>query len=298
MNRFLLYLAFIIIYSLLFFNYSSAQWVLDRKLADSLIVDQYKAMHYYYPYNQNMDDMPYGYQYEIYMNGRKILSSLIWPFMGIYPCSFGDTACTFTDINGDGIRDIIFSYLSGGNDGADTDDLRSLDSVGSEIHYFDGLDSALGSLTLDDIDGDGLAAFCYIDLTYGCWPDGCAGSPVASLVWKWDDKSYRLANFKLGSVIIQKMCASQPDYIPDIISYPRWPDTTIHRFDANNGDSYPIEIVQWLLVLNYCGKFAKADSVFNIVWPDSVSGKQEFYRIFKAKMESSPHWKELQQSNW
>ncbi len=274
-------------------NVLFAQTDTTRILRDSLIIDEFRIYEYEIPFEISAEF--YGMQYDVLANDRGIIRTKIWPHIGIYPCSFGSWPCTFDDVNGDGIRDIIFACLSGGNDAAEDIYIYSLDSTGHLIASFEGLDK--GPWFPEDIDGDGIQEMIFHSKHYQCWRYGCSGSPAPYLVWKWDNERYKLSNLKLSDQILSKLYKIDPgDFIKEYISDENNVLKAPHDWKDDYG--YPVELLRRMLTFIYSGRSDLADSMFNYHWPEYVPGKEEFYRDIADHVEIDPYWKKLQESDW
>jgi hypothetical protein len=199
------------------------------------------------------------------------------------------------DINGDKKGEIIFEVSTGGSGGDESAFIYTVDTIATKIGDFGELDKELRGFGLEDIDGDGIYEVVFGDNHFNYWPYGNGAMASVILVWKWDGKIYRLANFKLHDVLIRRIFNDQ------LFTYfggPNEPNMVGPGFDPANEMSYPNELMEAMLNLFYAGDSIQAERLFNTVWPDSIPRKQEFYDIFMRQMTSSPHWQELQKSNW
>ena len=261
---------------------------------DTCHVDGYLITLRYY---LQIDTNDWGGQYKIYRNDTLLVTSIIWPFLGIDGCCYDPPPPKFSDINGDGISDAIIVCASGGNDGADDVFIYSLDRPNHEIGRFTGLDK--GEFFYRDIDGDKLPEMIFPDIHYQCWHYGCSNSPAPFLVWKWDGIKYRLSNIKLADQILLNLYQIEPDSVEaskfiinraSSSNYPCW--------DRKTAYSFPEDILKEMLIFDYCGKFNIADSIFKISCPENLPGNKALFDEIEQEIESSPYWQELQKSDW
>jgi len=264
---------------------------------DSFTVDGYLITFHYYP---QIDTGSWGGQYKIYRNDTLMVSSMIWPFLGIDGCCFYPPPSRFSDMNGDGIEDVLFVYASGGNNGADDVYIYSLDRPENEIGRFTGMDK--GEFFPEDIDGDSLPEMIFPDIQYICWHYGCAGSPRPYLVWKWDGTKYRLANFKLARHILKELYRVNPDSIGNEAYLSKLATLGASRqspcWDKKIEDGFPVPLFDLMLTYTYCGYELVADEIYRLCCPATILGNAELFEEIKQEMQSSPYWGELQQSNW
>jgi hypothetical protein len=263
----------------------------DSVFLNSVVIRDFRFDSYYYP-SPKFD--PEGYAYFVYSDNKLLLKSPVCLFPNIYPCTEGDCPCTFPDINGDGFREMIFVCGSGGSAGADDAYIYSLRKYPKEIAAFTGYDK--GQFVLSDCERDGYPEPTFGDLNFLCWHYGCSGSPRPDLVWKWNGKKYRLANFKLGYLYLKNELNID-------IKHLAWnsfinSDLKVGKYDPNDEYGYPVELLRSMLNFIYFGYSNYADTLFNRAWPDSVANKKLFYDDLWNQIKSDPYWPELQKSNW
>ncbi len=114
-----------------------SQKINPPKLVGEFEENGYTIKEIYYPFTPDCDE--YGRQFEISLDGKILVKSRIWQFMG--PWNFCDNhadkspVCYFKDINGDSTIDIVFEYGSGGNDGCEDLEIYSIDSTAFRIAF-------------------------------------------------------------------------------------------------------------------------------------------------------------------
>ncbi len=249
-------------------------------------------------------------EWEVYLCDKKLLTSFrYYPGPDLYNFNYDPNGVKkpryLEDINGDKKGEMIFVVESGGSGGDMSAFIYVLDTIAVKIADFGALDGELRAFRLEDIDGDGISEVVFGDNHFNYWPYGNGAMASVSLVWKWDGKIYRLANFKLGKEIIRNIYRNLAVYysdwaIPDTVAFDvAIQDTAIVRgFNASKEESYPVSLMESMLNLFYSGDSTQAIRLFNKIWPDDLPKKQEFYRLFREQMDSSPHWQELQKSDW
>jgi len=253
----------------------------------------------YYPFSPDCDE--YGHQFEISLNGEILSKSRIWPFIDMWDFCYSSRRespeCYFRDITGDSINEVVFNYGSGGNNGCEDLQIYSIDSTASEIAFFNGLEKGCGLYWLADLDNDAISEICTYSRHYECWKAGCAGSRAPLLVWKWDGERYRMANKKLSGRILRTINKVDPD---SVVRQFRNTGDKIRKgeYDPEDWDKYPLWLLGIMLDLIYVGEDARADSVFEICWPDSIPYKSEFYIEATDRVNTDPFWPEIEESAW
>lgn len=261
---------------------------------DTIYFDRYKAV-----FNEYIDRDNFSvYNWEIFFGESKILSTFkYFPGPEFHDLCHSVPPCYFKDITGDKVGEIMLSAACGGTAAFETTVIYSLDSTATEIGLFDGLNHDLNYADLTFIDADSIPEVVSNDLNYReryFYP----GGPFVFLVWKWDPSifHYRLANYKLGDLILKKFHKIDMDSfsLDKFLAY----EPKIDRYDYGNDEDYPEPLFSYMTIFNYAGYPEVADSILNRLWPDSVTGKELFAVDAKKKMESAPYWPELQQSDW
>lgn len=266
-----------------------AQTDTTRTLRDSLIIDEYRIYQYEIPFT--IDAEIWGMQYDVLMGDEMIIRTKIWPIIHIYPCTVGSYPCTFDDVNGDGIRDIIFMFPSGGSNGAEDIYLYSLNDSGDLWAKFEGLDKIFRGFI--DVDKDSIPEIKFFDLAFDCWPEGCFGAPRPMLIWKWMGEKYRLANLKFHKYILAQKGWKDEKDLKNTITW--WIKTF---YNKPGYGAFPPAIAHVTIEYIYAGEFERADSAFNELWPPEVAGKNKYNQEIWLMAKSSPYWQQLLESDW
>lgn len=206
---------------------------------DTVYFDGYTGINY--KVQDAREDNWWVHEWQIYLGDKKILTSFRWyPSPQLYDFCHDPEGvrkpCYIQDINGDSKGEIIFTVMSGGNDGRASTYIFSLDTAAVEIGRFEGLKTNLSDVYPADIDNDHIFELHSRDRNYECWPDGCAGSPAPKLIWKWDGKSYRLANFKLGHYILVNENKLDSTVLENLISEIKRDTAKIRNFNPSDED--------------------------------------------------------------
>jgi hypothetical protein len=223
-------------------------------------------------------------------------------------------SCFAKDLDADNIREILITCFSGGQGccrGLVVYSLEDKPRIKSQIesNYIDA--------QLIDFDYDSIPEYIYRDYGTIAWNDETWKSYTPLLIWKWDKSGYKLANYKfsfyvINGVVPQYSRSDLPAQDSQLISvnsylkgYSLYDDTsaiTIAGIDSAGHEhmgGFPSRyFYNAMTQLFYAGLFAQADSLIDIYWPANIPGKDYYYNDFKRRMQSEPHWKELQESKW
>lgn len=105
----------------------------DVLLRDSFSIKEYYIYLYYFPADKFDSD---GLQYFIYQNNTFLLASPRCFFTDLDRRALIKNPRDFSDVNGDGLRDVVFICGSGGNAGAEDAYIVTLDSSASAVGAF------------------------------------------------------------------------------------------------------------------------------------------------------------------
>jgi len=244
------------------------------------------------------DENWWEHEVEISLGDKVLLTSMKWyPSPDLYNfCNdpnWSDSVCYLRDINNDQIPEVIINVVSGGNNGCESNYIYTIDTIATLIGNFNGVETKLNALRLQDIDGDNIPELLFNDMNFTCWPEGCAGAPAPLLIWKWTGQEYKLANFKFRNFLTDvRSWKDEEDLRKSINSW-------IKVFYNKPGYSaFPPFIADVMLDYIYMGEYQKADNVFYDLWPKMVDGETQAYNDIWNHAKNSHFWQELQESNW
>lgn len=199
-----------------------------------------------------------------------------------------------TDINGDGIPDVIVDYFSGG---AHCCSQYAVFSLGKKLKLLDVLYGEHSDFEFKDLDSDGKYEAIGRDWTFAYWNTSFAGSPAPEVILRWKSGRYRLADDlmrkKYDRDEVMKMA---DDFKKDILPISE-EDGTFH-----------VEPTIWaaMLELIYAGDGELAWEYVDRVWPLSddkllakrwASDKKKFLNEFKTQLRKSEYWSDLKKMN-
>jgi len=174
--------------------------------------------------------------------------------------------CKIRDINGDGIKEIMVAFFTGG---ANCCFGANLYTAGDSFRLVFRIEPNLRPFDLVDLEKDGVPEIAFRDETFAHWKDTYRVY-LPLLIWKWDGEKYRLANFRFSDHVLQDYQKHDP--CGDL-----W-NTTIY--------------------LSYAGRLNEADSLFMHCWSDTSSDRDAEFKAFKKQLEDGPFWQQLLQSDW
>ena len=257
---------------------------------DSVSLGDYEGKIYYRYYNEHKIQ----FVLQI-LDGTNVIHEVADYDISLFNFSQNDNREEYTrDIDGDGLSEFILNCNGGGQQCCSYIYVYSLrdkpvkrDSVYCETPF----------VRLIDLDGDEIPEIFCGDNWFKGWKAHPSESAGIRLIWKWDGKRYRLANFKFA------------DYLLNIMQdrWERWyyeipPPDTLEELrydpDSEEPDFPPVQLWSKMLMFIYAGQPDKADSLLDDYWPEEIPGKDEFYRDFKWYLERSGHWQQLLESDW
>lgn len=197
------------------------------------------------------------------------------------------------DLNRDGINEIIVIGYTGLGKCCYQVSIHSLGPQLEEIGRFD-LQS-IDKFQLKDLDKDSIPEFIFKDSHFAKWNAPPEDAPMPLLIWKYDGKSYRLANYKFSNYLLKQISKKDFEELAKL---------TQKRADKeyNPDDQYlkypPPKLWGIMLDYIYAGKPDKADSVFNDYWPAKIPGKDKFYQDFKYRLKKDMYRQQLESSNF
>jgi hypothetical protein len=189
-----------------------------------------------------------------------------------------------TDITGEGLPDLVISEYTGGAHcclflhvfelGPEFRLIQTINVKHSDLAYFKNLDE------------DPALELPMNDWTFAYWHAAFADSPAPDVILKYGGRKYEMAADLMrrparGTQELNELAA-------DIISSPEWED---------DYERVPVRLWAEMLDLIYTGNMAQAWILLDLAWPEGVEGKQEFLDAFKAQLQTSPFWQDIQALN-
>lgn len=195
-----------------------------------------------------------------------------------------------TDINGDGIPDVIVSYFSGG---AHCCFEYTVFSLGRELKSLGVLNGEHSEFDFKDLDNDGKYEAIGRDWAFAYWGSSFAGSPAPKVILRWKNGRYRLADDlmrkKYNRDDILRMAKDFSDEILPV---------------SEDDKSLRVDPKVWaaMLELIYTGNGNLAWEFIDRAWPaqedDSLGKrwnlyKKQFLAEFKTELRKSIYWSDL-----
>lgn len=260
---------------------------------DSLQVDDFLIIEYKVRGLSPYENIEYS-QFDIEKDGKILRSTKTDYYAYIYKCYKMKSDCDFVDLNGDGSKDIIFVLTSGGTAGYQDIFIYSLDSDAKVLAAFEEMGYFLAFLK--DIDHDGNIELFFKNITnYKDYPEGTETFPNYR-VYKWDGKLFRCANILLKNEISRMIFGQIPDSI-HVEDFDRFKIPDTYHYQPRWTPDNPIGLITAITALYFICEYSLADSIFERCWPDSISGKEEFWGTLKRGINRKLN-KEILESDW
>lgn len=199
-----------------------------------------------------------------------------------------------TDINGDGIPDVIVSYYSGG---AHCCSEYAVFSLGRELKLLGVLNGEHSNFEFKDLDNDGKYEAIGRDWTFAYWGTSFAESPAPEVILRWKNGRYRLADDLMRRKYTRdEVLKIVDDFENDILPLS----------EDNKSLHVDITISAAMLELIYTGNGNLAWEFVDRVWPipdddllkkQWLSDKKKFLREFKVQLRKSDYWSDLKIMN-
>ena len=200
-----------------------------------------------------------------------------------------------TDINGDGIHNIIVEYYSGG---AHCCLQYVVVSLGKRLKLAAILNGEHSDLEFKDLDGDGKYEVIGRDWTFAHWHSSFSSSPAPEIILRWEDGRYRLAERLMKKEYDRNLFLSTVEYFKDNAAVP----------EHEHSQSLYWQPEWWaaMLELIYTGNGDLAWKLCDLFWPVSedpsikknwLADKKKFLAEFKKQLKMSPYWIDLKKLN-
>ncbi|MBN1364560.1 MAG: hypothetical protein JW976_07135 [Syntrophaceae bacterium] len=233
---------------------------------------------------------------DFFKSGKKIRSYcedyFIYAHLGIVK-----TPAPGTDINGDGIPEIIIEQYSGGAHCCYSYDIFSL---GKKLRLIDSLDGTHSTFDFEDLDGDGKYEAIGTDFVFVYWAGlfGFPDSPAPGIILRWKNGKYRLAG---------DLMKKPPPLEKDLYKKMPYIDREDRSYSVLTREERSYLVLTTVMVeliytgngnlaLKYCDWFMKN------IYKDKpkkeiIKKRDEFLADFKKQLKESFYWPELKKMN-
>lgn len=187
------------------------------------------------------------------------------------------------DVTGDGQPDLVISEYTGG---AHCCSLFHIFEIGEKFRHIQTIDLEDSDTDFRNLDSDPALELPMNDWTFAYWKTCFADSPAPMVILKYLGGQYQMA-----PSLMKKLPWHQAELIETaakIKSLPEWKDPA---------QKIPPALWREMLNLIYTGNMAQAWKLFDLAWPEGMSGKQEFLEDFKAQLKKSLYWEQIQDMN-
>lgn len=214
-----------------------------------------------------------------------------------------------TDINADGIPDIIVEYYSGG---AHCCYEYALYSLGDKLNMYARLYGGDSPMEFKDIDDDGDYEVVGKDWTFAYWHECFAASPAPQIILRYEKGRFRLAENLMRisppdeGTLVKSAKNLKRDVIDNRIKMTTEPvpDGYIRLNDPTTSWHWDSRLWWGMLDLIYTGNGDLAWKYCDWYWSDKdepifPADRKNFLREFKKNLSRSPYWGDLKRmNNW
>lgn len=212
-----------------------------------------------------------------------------------------------TDINADGVPDIIVEYYSGG---AHCCYEYTIYSLGDKLKAYARLYGGDSPMEFKDIDDDGNYEVVGKDWTFAYWHECFAASPAPQIILRYEKGRFRLAENLMrisppdeGTLVkyAENLRRDVVDNRTKMTTEPV-PDGYIRLNDPTTSWHWDSRLWWGMLDLIYTGNGDLAWKYCDWYWSDQGSrafpaDKKKFLREFKSNLAKSPYWGDLKKMN-
>ena len=244
-----------------------------------------------YKFHSYYDWAKHSGHFEIYHKDRKIYSERICGDTVSVDGGNGDIKSgksllppPGTDINGDGIPELVIERYSGDGHCCYSYSVYSLGKRFKKLATLEGVHTVM---QFKDLDGDGRYEVIGRDWTFAYWCTSFAGSPAPEIILYWKNGTYRLAqNLMKKPPPGEKDLHTMPSGFEEGQSYEVLSAIMLELIYTGNGN----------LALQYCdGFWQNLDK--EIPKQKLLNQKKEFLAKFKKQLRESYYWGDLKRMN-
>jgi hypothetical protein len=189
-----------------------------------------------------------------------------------------------TDINGDGLPELIVQYNSGG---AHCCYNYTIFSLGNKLERIDALNGEHSYFNFRDLDGDGKYEAIGRDWTFAYWSSSFADSPAPEIILRWKNGKYGLAD--------------------DLMKKPPPVEKDLYKMPPSFEESEPYTVVSAIMLkLIYTGNGNLALQYCEWFWQNldketpkqkRLNQKNKFLTNFKNQLGKSNYWVDIEKMN-
>ena len=198
---------------------------------------------------------------------------------------------TLTDLNHDGVMDLIVQHFTGGAHCCFQYWIYTLGDTPSQLAFLESKDS---QLVFVDKDNDGIFEIEGADKTFAYWQTDYATSPAPLFVLTFTPDGLKLDTEKM------RQPTPSESELENMVMRAR---SELGKTISENQDEAwryaGIHPAVWATMLDliYTGNGNVAWDFFDRVWRNGVRGKDEFRAGFTALLQSSPYWDGIREMN-
>ena len=185
-----------------------------------------------------------------------------------------------SDITGNGKPNLVVYEFTGG---AHCCYIAYVFELGSSVKKIAEIDGGSDTLEFVDLDGDSLPEVILLDWTFAHWNASCADSPAPKVILKYKGQKYEMASDLMRKPSLPNDLLN--DLVGEIKASEWW------------GGHPPVLLWSEMLNLIYTGNMSQAWDLIELSWPRESYDKELFLSDFKAQLQTSPFWKDVQKLN-
>jgi len=223
--------------------------------------------------------------FEVLKEGSRVYAARGWKFRigSMYEDKKTNSLVSIgSDITGDGHPNLVVSEWTGG---AHCCCLFHVFAIGTRFRYIQTINAMdADGAGFENLDEDAALEFPMFDFTFAYWRTSFAESPAPAVILKYQDPKYEMA------------C--------DLMRKPSIPHEELNRLAAEikalsgwENEHPPVRLWAEMLDLVYTGNIFQAWDLVELSWPKGIDGKEQFLNDFKAQLQKSPFWKDVQELN-
>jgi hypothetical protein len=203
------------------------------------------------------------------------------------------------DITGEGVPNLVVSEYSGGAHCCLTVHVFELGETFREVAKLEVKDADLSDF--EDLDGNGKLLFVTADFAFGYFPLTFLGSPAPQVILRYQDGKYRIAEDHMRQAPPREeelvVCAAKLKKDEAWVeAYPAHADLKLRgRPFPVEIPNHPTELWQLVVELIYSGNPESAWRFVDLVWPDSVPGKDHYLQDFTDRLYRSQYSSEVKE---
>jgi hypothetical protein len=194
-------------------------------------------------------------------------------------------------ITGDKQPNLVVSEYTGGGHCCFT---FNVFQIGDTFKLLDSVDTRNGSVSdFKDVRGDGNVELVMYDWTFEYWNACFVESSAPMVILHYQNNKYRP-----DLELMRKPAPTQKELLQLVNDMKPLFASKKMRDDSNNNLKVPPQLWGKMLDLIYSGNMASAWKLWDLSWPAKHPNKAEFLKEFTKQLQTSPYYKDINQSSF